>query len=181
MNLYQINIFIIHDIKRQFNVLISGPVQMDGLFKLMKLMLILSCVSCLFWGKWFSQIISSNMYFLSRKEHVHIRCYIFSVYLVFCVELCMQRRGKKAREERVSTIEREWEREREREIVAGKWKREDNNANWHFRNEMLVALATGPWLEATMTRWGRVSKCSEEGWGRTRAGEKGYKEGCDSE
>lgn len=56
------------------------------------------------------------------------------------------------------------EKWRAREVIAGK--REDNNANWHFRNEIPVALATGPGLGAT----GKGVRVSEGGRERLQRG-----------
>lgn len=64
------------------------------------------------------------------------------------------------RQEHKNWLERGREIER-REVIAGK--REDNNANWHFRNEIPVALATGPGLG------------SSEGWGWVRVSEWGVR------
>lgn len=74
------------------------------------------------------------------------------------------RREKKHMKDKVQRGEWEtqWEKEGEGEVVAGK--REDNNANWHFRNEMPVAVATGPWL-------GGYRERGEDGWGCERGWE----------
>lgn len=84
--------------------------------------------------------------------------------------MALRREKKKHMKDKVQRGEWEtqWEKEGEGEVVAGK--REDNNANWHFRNEMPVALATGP-------RLGGYRERGEDGWGCERGWEGAAKGG----